>query len=279
MKSFFKSRAAMVVLGTAVFFPALAKANIDTIIDSNSSVWGAAGAEFLNYKEAVTPIPNSQTGWIPSFAAGGSYMTDSKWLFGGDASVSLGSDLYKGALVLGGGSQVPYQGNTRATIVTVNGKVGRGFALTRSLMATPYLDVGFRFWKRNLGDGQREEYHHVESLLGGMLQYSPTSKLVFSGYGGIGATFGTHMRSYIQTSTGTSQLQFSLGPTVIYKIGGKIGYDITRRFEIFSTLDFKHFRYAHSPAVYDSSDGNYYYEPGSFTNETTARVGLAYHLK
>ncbi len=58
------------------------------------------------------------------------------------------------------------------------------------------------------------------------------------------------------------------------KLGGKVGYDLTQRFEIFTTFDYDAFRYGASA---ESAAG--LYEPNSHTEETTERIGLAYHFK
>ena len=129
MKSFLQSSAAVAALCAGVFLPALAEANVQTIVDSNSAVWGAAGGSFLNYKEPLSPIPDSQHGWLPSFAVGGGYMTNSKLYFAGDGSIWFGTDHYNGAVFNTSGNSFLYQGDSRETIVTVNGKAGYGFAL------------------------------------------------------------------------------------------------------------------------------------------------------
>ena len=87
-----------------------------------------------------------------------------------------------------------------------------------------------------------------------------------------GLTFGAGMRDYDDVS-------YTLGNSGIYKFGGKVGYDLTKRLELFTALDFEHFRYGRSSSAYDAIDKQSYYEPDSFTDVTTARLGLAYHLK
>ena len=161
-------------------------------------------------------------GFHPSRLAA-ALLTNGNWYFGGETTVSFGNDHYNGAVYDENGNETPFQGNTHQTVVTINGKAGKGFAVGPSVMATPYFDAGVRFWKRNLSDGEREEYHHVETLVGGMLQYAPTDRLILSGYGKAGVTFGTHMRSYIQTETGTDALQYSMGIPGISKSAARLG--------------------------------------------------------
>jgi hypothetical protein len=276
---FVQSNAAIAAICAVAFFPAIAKADVGTIIASNSEAWASVGAESLNYKEAVSPVPDADRGVVPSFAAGVDYMTDSGLYLAGQATASFGGAGYFGATVdYPGAPEVPYEGNTHERIITIDGKIGQGFVLGPSAMITPYGDLGFRYWRRNLGDGDTEEYHHLAALAGGMLQFSPTNRLVFTGYGAAGVTFGTHMRD-------SYGINYSLGPAGIFEVGGKIGYDLTQRWELFTSLDFEHFRYVQSPQEADPVDSAIYdepvtaQEPGSFTNETSMRLGIAYHLK
>jgi hypothetical protein len=253
------------------FFPALARADfvsergagVEAIRSSNTAYWGSVGASQLNYKESVSPIPDSQRGTISSVALGTGFMGFSGFYLAADGSVSFGDDHYRGAYR--SAPTVPIQATTHAAIVMADVKVGKGFALGDRAMATPYFNFGYRYWERDLGGNQYEYYHHYAVLGGAMLQYSPVEKLVLSAYGAAGRTFGGVMR--------TDGVDYDLGGAAEYKLGGKIGYTLTERFELFTTLDFDHFRYVKSEAKAGI------YEPSSFTNDTAVRVGIAYHLK
>jgi hypothetical protein len=59
----------------------------------------------------------------------------------------------------------------------------------------------------------------------------------------------------------------------MYKFGGKIGYGLSKQIELFTTLDYDHFRYGQSPLAADSSS-----EPKSKTEDTTLRMGLGYRF-
>ena len=177
--------------------------------------------------------------------------------------MSFGNDHYKGAYV--SDPSVPITATTHSTIVTVDAKVGKGFILGQSVVATPYFNFGYRYWERDLGNDQMEYYHHYAVLGGGMVQYSPIDKVVLSAYGATGMTFGGQMRM--------GGVDYDLGSAAEYKLGAKIGYTFTERLEVFTSLDFDHFRYVKS----DVKAG--IYEPSSFTSDTAVRVGIAYHLK
>jgi hypothetical protein len=277
MKSLSGLFATVAAFCALALFPASAKADIDTIRGSNTTVWGSVGAALENYKEPLTPIPDSQHAWLPSLDAGIGYMGNlrniSNVYLAAEGSVSLGGDHYNGADYDSktGKYDIPAQMNTHAIITEIDGKIGKGYAIGNCLMATPYLDLGFRTWDRNLGNGDSEDYRNFEALGGALLQFSPTSSLVISAYGAAGETFGAHMD--------TDNTNFSLGSMGIYKLGGKINYGLTPRFDIFTSLDFEHFRYANSPVEYDAVQNGYYIEPSSFTDNTAVRIGVAYHFK
>lgn len=248
-----------------------AKADVATIRDSNNTIWGSMGGHLLNYKEPGDPLPDSQHGWLPSFAVGVNYMGRSDLYLAADASVSIGEDHYNGAVYNSGTGEydIPFDHDSRATISTVNLRAGKGFALGHNVMVTPYVDLGFRFWERDVV-GYVEDYRNFEGLAGAMLQYSPVRRLTFTLYGEAGSTFGSEMES--------DSVEFSLGNSVVYKVGGKVGYDISNRFQIFTALDFTHFHYTRSD--WEQVDNYWWaYEPNSNTTGTTLRVGLAYHYK
>ncbi|MDR3424150.1 MAG: hypothetical protein P4M13_03600 [Alphaproteobacteria bacterium] len=268
MKRFFQTRlcGTFVVLCALTFGPMSARADIQTIRDSDSSVWGAFGPSFLNYKEpAEAPnLPDSEHGELPSLAAGLGYRGYKDLYFALEGSASFGDANYNGAYYYY--PTVPFTGTTHEKIATVDGKIGKGFVLGRGAMLTPYLELGYRYWDRNFGDGDVEDYQNYDTLAGLMLQISPTPRLILSAYGSAGTTFGGQMDA--------SPYTFKLGDSGIYKIGGKVGFDLTRKLEIFTTLDYDHFRYGQSPTAADGS-----YEPNSATEDTTVRVGLGYHYR
>ncbi|MGB9153470.1 MAG: hypothetical protein WCD70_10330 [Alphaproteobacteria bacterium] len=249
-----------------VLWPMSAKADVQTIRISDSEIWGSFGGSFLNYKEpsAAPYLPDSEHGMLPSIAAGVSYMGYKDLYLALEGNVSFGDANYNGAYYYY--PTTPLQGTTHETISNVDGKIGKGFALGNSEMLTPYVELGFRSWDRNLGGGDVEDYQNFDTLAGVMLQIAPTSSLILSAYGSAGTTFAAQMTSAPDT--------YNLGSSGVYKIGGKIGYDLTQRVELFTTLDYDHFRYGQSAVAADGS-----YEPNSNTEDTTLRVGLGYHFK
>jgi hypothetical protein len=261
----FRPALALAVL-TLLASPKPANADISTIVSEDSAVWGAFGADLFKYKEPSSPpdLPDSEHGWIPSGAAGASYFFSDQLYLSVDGSVTFGNAPYSGALFY---SPTTYaSGSTDETIYMVDGKIGRGFALGQQVMLIPYVEIGYRYWDRNLGAGQVEDYQNYDTLGGLMVQFAPVNSLILTLYGSAGTTFGATAKASPDT--------YNLGNSAMYKVGGKIGYDLTQQLEVFTTLDYDHFRYGQSSLASDFS-----YEPSSSTEDTALRVGMAYHFK
>jgi len=250
-----------------ITMPLTAKADTQTIKSADNAVWGSFGTSFLNYKESVTPIPDSEHGWLsdPSLAAGATFLTDSGLYFAFDGSYTYGHTNYNGAYFFF--PNRPLQGTTRDTIGTIDGKIGRSFILNKLMTLTPYMNIGFRHWDRDFGQGQNEHYENMDALGGLLFQVSPVNRLILSAYAAAGTTFGAQMQP-------DGSNTYDLGDSGIYKLGGKVGFDVTKRVEVFTTLDFDQFHYVQSSVA---SDGTY--EPTSRTSDTTMRIGAAYHFR
>lgn len=246
-----------------------AHADDQTIRNADSEVWGSFGTSLFNYQESVAPpnIPDSDHGWQPSLAGGASYLTSQDFYFALEGSADFGNAAYTGSALIGPNSTTtPLQDTNREVVSSVDGKAGKAFALTNEVMLTPYVEAGFNYWHRDLGQSQQENFQNFDAQVGAMVQVSPIDKLVLTGYGSVGPTFAARMRS--------SGQNYDLGGSTMYKAGGKVAYGLTPRLDVFTTLDYEAFRYGQSPVLLDGSS-----EPGSRTQETTIRVGVGYHFK
>ena len=261
------------ILGAFVAFAQPARADMATLRSLDNGVWLSAGTSLLGYQEYIPPsdgLSDSEHGWLTSAAAGASTLLGGEGhglannlYLAGEGSISFGNANYNGAYI---NSSVPLHSTTNETITTIDGKIGKGFALADSAMLIPYVELGYRYWKRDLGGGQVENYQNFDTLGGMMLQISPIDRLLLSVYGSAGTTLAARMQSPTD--------DFNLGNAGMYKFGGKIGYGLTQHIELFTTLDYDHFRYAQSPILSDR-----YYEPSSQTSDTAWRVGLGYHFR
>jgi hypothetical protein len=256
----------LVALCLILLSPNPARADIQTIRDADNAAWISGGGSLFKYKEPIDPpnLPDSERKWLPSGALGGSFLTPQNNIYvSAEGSLTRGDADYKGAYLFS--PTTPLKSTTLETIFEADGKIGQGFALGSSMMFIPYAELGFRHWERNLGRGQVEDYQNSDILGGLMIQISPFEKWVLSGYGSAGSTFASQMKA--------DPDKFQLGNAGMYKMGGKLGYELTKKTQIFTSYEYDYFRYLQSAV---SSRG--FYEPTSDTEETAIRVGLAYHF-
>jgi hypothetical protein len=232
--------------------------NDTSLFHFNNTAWGSAGTEFLNFKRYGLTGSTSDRGWMPSIEGGASYATHDNLYFELD-----GSDTFDNVT-----HHAPVQTTVRETTYTADGKIGQGFYVANpSVMLIPYVDVGYRHWTRNNSNGATEQYFHNFATMGGlMVEATPNDRIFLAAYGAGGTTLGAQM-----TSGGDS---YKLGSSGVYDVGGKVGFNLTQRIELFSTLDYLHFRYGQSSINSDNT-----VESSSATNETTVRVGLGYHFR
>ena len=217
---------------------------------------------------------DSELGWMPKISTGVSLLTNerknaffSSMYYALDGSVAFGSADYDGALMDG----TPHQGTTDEIIFTIDGRIGKGFNLHKQFMLIPFIEFGYRNWDRDL-HSYSENYHHFDAMGGLLAQYAPVSKLVLSFTGAWGSTFAAGM-----TATNPT-MDFDLDSAGIWKIGGKLGYTFTSKWEILAGIDYKQFSYGKSQLVFNTEDNLYYYEPDSTTKELSTNIGLAYHF-
>ncbi|MDD3370779.1 MAG: hypothetical protein PHE27_03015, partial [Alphaproteobacteria bacterium] len=140
-----------------------------------------------------------------------------------------------------------------------------GFALGRDVLLTPYVDLGFRFWDRDFSAQPTEHFQTFEILGGAMVQYSPIDRLVLTAYGELGTIFAPQRK--------VSDVTYDFGEGGAYKVGGRIGYRVTDRVEVFTSLDVSHFR------MVKSSSLSGLYAPSGNNTDTSIRAGVSYHLK
>lgn len=243
---------------------------------ADNAVWAAVGGYHMGYSERFQDQTlDTETGWMPSWAAGASILTidDGKAPLRNlyariDGSLATGTTAYNGQYQNG----TPVTSTTDDTVWTVSGRLGRAFAAAPAVMLTPYGELGYRSWNRNLtGTGGYDETYHNSDFIGGLMaQYSPVAKVVLTGDAGFGYTFWARMHS---TSPSTD---YSLGGRPTWHVGGQAGYTFTQRWEAITSVNYSEMGYGISSAV-PTALGTYL-EPDSHTAETTLRVGLAWHF-
>lgn len=256
-----------------LLIPLSAVADTSDIRKADTGVFLDAGALDLDYRETVGGATlDSEKGWLPTIGVGLGLLaypnaTIPNLYLRLDGRASVGSTAYNGAICDQFGFCTPYQSTTNDTIFSGSGKLGRAFAVGPSAMLTPYAEIGYRYWSRDLGGvgGYGEVYQNWEAMAGLMVQYSPRSRWVLSLSGAAGTTFSASMQTFGET--------FPLGNKLIWRAQGKAGYFLTERTDLSATIEYQSFGYGASPV-----DANGYYEPDSTTHETTLLLGVGYHF-
>ncbi|TSA56361.1 MAG: hypothetical protein D4R39_04365 [Methylophilaceae bacterium] len=198
---------------------------------------------------------------------------------------SIGAGIYPG--VYGTLAQ-----NNAAQITDMNVRYGRGFVINDQWMITPYMEIGYHKWKRNLettvcvptvnpcGNSASEDYSNNYFSLGGMGQFSPNKFLVFSLNGSVGSTFNSSIsgkgNNIAAGCTYYCGLTASFGPQglgsdLTYKVSALADYAFTKNIHGNIGVNYSEFKYGKS-AIFNVIN----YEPDSKTNYTTVNVGLGY---
>ncbi len=245
---------------------------------SDNAVWVTSGGSYMDYAETASGggTLDSEKGWMQSWAAGASFLTidDGKAPLRNlyarlEGSVTTGTTAYSGHYWNG----TPATTTTDATVWTVAGRVGRAFAVTPTVMLIPYGELGFRSWDRDItGTGGYDETYRNGDFAGGLMaQYSPVPKVVLTADGGAGYTFLAHMHAGAPLSA-----DYDLGGQPTWHVGGQAGYAFAKQWEAISTVNYAAMAFGASSAVPTSLGSTY--EPNSTTDETTVRVGVAWHF-
>ncbi|HZB92326.1 MAG TPA: hypothetical protein VE397_12840, partial [Stellaceae bacterium] len=231
------------------------------------------GASYLDYAEtAGGSTLDTEKGWLPTADLGFGILAFPQapipnLYFHLGAQASVGSTYYSGALCNAFGFCTPYQSKTDDDIVAVAVQLGRAFPIGRTLMLTPFGEIGYRYWARDLTGtgGYTEDYHNWDGMGGLLLQYSPVERWVLSLSGAAGQTFGADLTTQGET--------FNLGSKLIWRTEAKLGFRVSERVELTGSAAYESFGYGASPP-----DVNGFYEPDSTTHQTTLLIGIAYHF-
>lgn len=251
-----------------------ARADIGDIRAADNAAYAAGGIDRFKYGEDVNNATfDTEHGNLLHLRAGYSFLTGEKASvlsnFFGDLRLdfSNGNSNYNGGLTnLTTGITVPAQSTTHNQIAQLETRWGKAYPIGNMTVLTPYTDIGYRYWQRELtGTGSYTERYTNGILTGGaMVQISPVHALVVTTWGEAGTTFNPGMK--------TQGTHYSLGTTKLWNVGVKVGYAMTDRLELTGSGDMTGFGFGQSQMVGTS------YEPNSYTHETSVLVGFAYHL-
>jgi hypothetical protein len=231
------------------------------------------GAAYLDYGETFAGTTlDTEKGWLPTVGLGVGMLAFPNALIPNlyvhlDARASFGSTHYNGALCDAFGNCTPYQSTTDDAIATGALQLGRGFELGRSVMLTPFVELGYRYWGRDLTGigGYYEDYSNWDAMGGLLAQLSPMPRWVLSFSGAAGSTFGANLKALGEN--------FSLGSEPTWRLQAKAGYRVTERIELTATAEYQSLRYGASPI-----DANGFFEPDSTTHQTSLLIGAVWHF-
>jgi hypothetical protein len=240
-----------------------------TISQSNNQISAQFVATDFNYIEKMYGAPfDTEKNWVPG--AGVSLSLMRSWFvdnlyFNARFAWENGKTDYVGA----------YQGqpfgslvsNSGATVFDYDLRLGKGFTLQPSFMATPFLGGGFHEWDRMVNAG--EDYSHGYAGGGLLLQWSFMSRLVLSIDGFVGRTVDPQIK--IATIPGEIVgSTLPLGSSWIYKAGLSGDYAITRSLHVNAGVEWVKFDYGQSPI----DPTGMYLEPYSDRSNVTVKVGV-----
>ena len=275
----------------------LAFADLNTIKSANNQV----GIQYVNtnvdYSEKVDgQTVDTEKGHVPGFGLSVSVMKD--LFFGNDYFQAQftrlnGDTKYSGSLFAPGYVPMPLgygygslKKDDGAQITDFSARYGKGFELNEQLLLTPYLEIGYHEWKRNLGNidaittaphgSSSEKYSNGYLGLGAMAQVSPIANLVLSGNVFLGRTIGSNISvkgiPYYYVINGPAEGSQALGDSTIYKIGALADYAFSEKLHGNISIDYVGFDYGKS----NDFTVLHVYEPDSKTRYTTVKVGIGY---
>jgi hypothetical protein len=229
----------------------------------------------LDYTETANgAVLDTESGRVPGYGFSLSVMKDQGQ---GRYYIQMQYRSFKGKTdYVGGTLGNPVYGSliakSGATIADSSIRYGKGLAINDEFMVTPYGELGYHQWDRNVGDGSPggypETYSHLYLGAGALGQYSPFGKLVLSADVLIGSTFGSNINVGLPAPFGFSA---SLGNSILSRVGVSVDYAFTKNIHANTGVDYTSWKYGAS-AVQSSG----FYEPDSKTKDTTVRAGIGY---
>lgn len=245
------------------------------ILSANNQVGIAFATTHFDYLETSGGAKlDSEGGWVPGVNVSLSVMNN--WLvnnfyFRADYTHLDGKTDYVGG-TWGNPTYGSLKQKDAAVVDDIDFRFGKGFELSRSFMATPYLGVGYHDWQRN--PGYQEEYTNGYVGAGLMLQWAPINRFVLSANGLVGTTFGSHI-----TTGGSFPIDVALGNSTTYRVGLSGDYALTRSIHVNAGVEYVDFAYGKSAVTTFNVPGVGtigVLEPDSTTKNTTVKVGVGY---
>lgn len=242
-------------------------ADMRDIDAANNQIGVQVQSRHVDYTETENgTVLDTEGGNVPGFGLSASVMKNI-WLgndyIAAQYSRFSGRTDYIGA-PLSGGAYGSLTGKSGAKIADFSLRYGKGFPIHDQFMVTPYAELGYYKWDRDVG--YMEHYTHKYYGVGALGQYSPASKWVLSATAMIGRTYGSEID--VVAPFGFTA---DLGNSAIYKAGVSIDYALSKNLHANAGIDYTSWKYGAS-AVQASR----YYEPDSETKDTIIKAGIGY---
>jgi len=272
----FTKHSITLLISVGLIFSETAFAGTSDIIVSNNQAGIQIISTNVDYTETgnglfgVTGKLDTETGSVAGSALSISAMKD--WWLGNDYIAaeydhSSGNTNYVGGLI--GPPPTPYGsvvGTSNATLINYSVRYGRGYVVNDELMLTPYVELGGHGWNRGVNFGETYTNHYYG--VGALGQYSPVSKLVFSGNVMLGRTFGANIDV-------NGVFSGALGNSTLSKVGVTADYAFDQNLHGNVGIDYTSFNYGIS-ALYPIGGNTVAWEPDSKTKYTMVKIGLGY---
>jgi hypothetical protein len=169
----------------------------------------------------------------------------------------------------------PAVGVSGATIQDYELRFGRGFATGQDWLLTPYLSLGGRHWRRELGVNTTadylEVYNHYFLAAGALVQCVPEEPWVLSG----NVSFGRLISPTIDDPPDGLN-KASLGATPLLRLGLEADYRSSAYLHLFGGLDYSYFAYGQSDVFLTPDGTQYVQEPISQTQSLRLSAGLRF---
>lgn len=245
------------------------------VIDVNEEFGIAAQGFLQSYSETLAGHTfDSEHGTIPGFQAKASTMFDALGVDNLYAGLNYqfdqgGVGYASSYTVFDTPRSTPLKTTTHYSVNDLSGEFGKGFLLTQNVLVTPFVQGGWRNWRRELSSVQVEDYSNFYAGAGVRGDLGVTDRLVLTGRLGIAETIDPTM-----TAT-TAQLippgtTFKLGTAPLYQAGIGVDYRLFALLHLYSGVDYTHLSYGRSAV-----DQYGYLEPSSATDEVVFRLGIA----
>lgn len=277
MRDFRPRGGTAILAAAAALLAGTARADTGTVIRANNYFGIGAGVTHLGYGETLAGQPgylDTENGNLPTVKFELGSMRDALGVSNLYEHIELsyanGQTTYNGAVTnLLTGASFPVTNQSDAEILAGRVALGKGFVLAEGLMLTPHLDLGGRYWRRNLngGDppGYEELYSHWFYGAGLKADYSPVPRLTLSVDGAVRRNFESRMEASIE------EAPFKLGNRGNYFLSGRVDYRLAGGVSLFAETALERFKYGRS-SVHASG----FFEPDSSTNQITYLGGVAF---